>query len=37
MTQGKGTFHMEFLGYEEMPIHVAQKVIEATKKAEEED
>jgi elongation factor G len=37
MTQGKGTFHMEFQGYEEMPVNVAQKVIEAAKKEKEED
>ncbi|MDH3522697.1 MAG: elongation factor G [Acidobacteriota bacterium] len=33
MTQGKGTFHMEFASYEEMPANVAQKVIEESKKA----
>jgi elongation factor G len=37
MTQGKGSFHMEFLGYEEMPSNVAQKVIEDAKRAAEED
>jgi len=36
MTQGKGSFHMEFESYEEMPVNVAQKVIEAAKKGEEE-
>jgi len=37
MTQGKGSFHMEFEGYEEMPANVAQKVIEAAKKKDDDD
>ncbi len=28
LTQGRGTFHMEFSHYEEAPQHVAQKVID---------
>lgn len=36
MTQGKGSFHMEFEGYEEMPANVAQKVIEAAKTKDDE-
>jgi elongation factor G len=36
MTQGKGSFHMEYSHYEEMPVNVAQKVIEESKKAKEE-
>jgi elongation factor G len=36
MTQGKGSFHMEYSHYEEMPANVAQKVIEESKKAKEE-
>jgi elongation factor G len=36
ITQGKGSFHMEFSSYEEMAPNVAQKVVEAAKRAEEE-
>jgi elongation factor G len=32
LTQGRGTFHMEFSHYEEAPQHVAQKVIEHAQK-----
>ncbi|WAM34570.1 elongation factor G [Caldicellulosiruptor morganii] len=31
MTQGRGSFTMEFVRYEEVPLHIAQKVIEAAK------
>ncbi|WP_271628578.1 elongation factor G [Caldicellulosiruptor sp. DIB 104C] len=31
MTQGRGWFTMEFVRYEEVPSHIAQKVIEAAK------
>jgi elongation factor G len=31
MTGGRGDYHMAFLRYEEVPTHVAQKIIEATK------
>ncbi|WAM32345.1 elongation factor G [Caldicellulosiruptor naganoensis] len=31
MTQGRGSFTMEFVRYEEVPSHIAQKVIEAAK------
>jgi elongation factor G len=37
MTQGKGSFHMEFESYEEMAPNIAQKVVEAVKRAKEED
>ena len=33
MTQGRGSFDMEFVRYEEMPVQDAQKVIENAKKA----
>src|SRR6201989_2958036 len=31
MTGGRGDYHMEFLRYEEVPTHIAQKLIEAAK------
>jgi len=37
ITQGKGSFHMEFSSYEEMPANVAQKVVEAANRKKEED
>ena len=38
MTGGQGTFEMEFCRYEQVPTHVAQKVIaEAAKEKEEEE
>ena len=36
MTGGRGDYHMSFLRYEEVPSHVAQKIIEETKKEREE-
>jgi elongation factor G len=36
MTGGRGDYHMSFLRYEEVPPHVAQKIIEETKKEREE-
>ena len=36
MTGGRGDYHMHFLRYEEVPAHIAQKVIEETKKEREE-
>jgi elongation factor G len=36
MTGGRGDYHMQFLRYEEVPTHVAQKIIEQTKKEREE-
>ncbi len=35
LTGGRGDYHMQFLRYEEMPAHIAQKVIEETKKEKE--
>ena len=32
MTGGRGDYHMHFLRYEEVPTHVAQKIIDDTKK-----
>jgi elongation factor G len=37
LTGGRGDYHMHFLRYDEVPSHVAQKVIEATKKEQEEE
>jgi len=34
MTQGRGNFTMEFDHYEEVPAHLSQKIIAATKKAD---
>jgi elongation factor G len=36
MTGGRGDYHMHFLRYEEVPSHIAQKVIEQAKKEKEE-
>jgi elongation factor G len=36
MTGGRGDYHMGFLRYEEVPSHVAQKIIEQAKKEREE-
>jgi elongation factor G len=35
MTGGRGDYSMEFLRYEEVPAHLAQKIIEAAKKEKE--
>jgi elongation factor G len=35
LTGGRGDYHMEFLRYEEVPAHIAQKLIEAAKKEKE--
>jgi elongation factor G len=35
MTGGRGDYSMHFLRYEEVPTHVAQKIIEQTKKEQE--
>ena len=37
MTQGRGSFTLEFSRYEEAPGNVQQKVIEEAKKLEEEE
>ncbi|HWJ44427.1 MAG TPA: elongation factor G, partial [Gaiellaceae bacterium] len=36
MTGGRGDYHMHFLRYEEVPSHIAQKVIAEAKKEKEE-
>jgi elongation factor G len=36
MTGGRGTFGMQFSHYEEVPAHIAQKVIDEAKRAKEE-
>jgi elongation factor G len=36
MTGGRGDYHMQFVRYDEVPAHVAQKLIEETKKEREE-
>jgi elongation factor G len=36
MTGGRGTFTMEFSHYEEVPPHIAQKIIEQARKEKEE-
>jgi elongation factor G len=36
MTGGRGDYHMHFLRYEEVPAHIAQKVIDGAKKEKEE-
>jgi elongation factor G len=36
LTGGRGDYHMSFLRYEEVPPHIAQKVIEEAKKAKED-
>ena len=36
LTGGRGDYHMQFLRYEEVPAHIAQKVIAETKKEREE-
>src|SRR3954471_3718379 len=35
MTSGRGDYHMTFLRYEDVPQHVAQKIIEQTRKERE--
>ena len=35
LTGGRGDYHMEFLRYEEVPAHIAQKLIDAAKKDKE--
>jgi elongation factor G len=36
LTGGRGDYHMQFLRYEEVPPHIAQKVIEEAKREKEE-
>jgi elongation factor G len=35
LTGGRGDYHMQFLRYDEVPTHIAQKIIEETKKERE--
>ncbi len=35
LTGGRGDYHMQFLRYEEVPTHIAQKLIDAAKKERE--
>jgi elongation factor G len=35
LTGGRGDYHMQFLRYEEVPAHIAQKLIDAAKKERE--
>ena len=35
MTGGRGDYHMEFLRYEEVPAHIAERLIEAARKEKE--
>jgi elongation factor G len=35
ITQGKGTFSMEFSHYEEVPAHISQKIIDEHKAEKE--
>jgi len=37
MTQGRGSFELKFVRYEEAPAHIQQKVIEETKQREAEE
>jgi elongation factor G len=36
LTGGRGDYHMHFLRYEEVPAHIAQKIIDEVKKEKEE-
>jgi elongation factor G len=36
LTGGRGDYHMHFLRYEEVPTHIAQKIIDTVKKEREE-
>ena len=36
LTGGRGDYDMSFLRYEEVPSHVAQKIVDETKRAREE-
>jgi elongation factor G len=37
ITQGRGSFHMQLLNYEQVPAHVAGKIIEAAQKKQSSD
>jgi len=34
MTSGRGDYHMQFLRYDEVPAHIAQKIVESTRRQE---
>ncbi len=36
LTGGRGDYHMQFVRYEEVPVHIAQKIVEQAKKEREE-
>jgi elongation factor G len=36
LTGGRGDYHMQFLRYDEVPTHIAQKIIDEAKKEKEE-
>jgi elongation factor G len=36
MTGGRGDYSLSFLRYEEVPSHIAQKIVEETKREREE-
>jgi elongation factor G len=36
LTGGRGDYSLSFLRYEEVPMHIAQKIIEAAKREKEE-
>jgi elongation factor G len=37
LTGGRGDYHMHFLRYDEVPRHIAQKIIDETKRSREEE
>jgi elongation factor G len=37
VTGGRGTFHMEFSHYDEVPAHIAQKIVEDAQKERTEE
>ena len=37
MTQGRGSYHMEFSHYDEVPAHIAQKIVEESSKERGEE
>jgi len=36
MTSGRGTFHLEFSHYEEVPHHLTEKIVQESKQAHAE-
>jgi elongation factor G len=37
LTGGRGDYTMHFVRYDEVPAHIAQKIIDETRKAREEE